>query len=569
MVDFLDCLDNVAVNDATIGGVQADRNALIELVKPDIVPYDQPLVIRYQGETDAGLAASDPVDIKCVYVSGLDTGLQRDFERANIVFEIQDAYLQKDGNRAVSLDYNDTLANADYIVKRDRDGVWSAMAGVTGTVRAIAQHPITKQIYIGGDGLNNGADPDADYLAKWDEATGTWVAVVAGITDIVYALAFDLAGNLYIGGEFTDVGDANGDGIVKFDGSSLSSLDIGLQGIVFKITIDKNGYIWAGGTFLNAGGDTAADYIAYFNGTAWANAGGAVAPAVSFITVAPNGYVYFGSKDVTIPAQHYIYYWDGSARTTLLTMDAVSDSVFDAYFTNDGNMYVIGNFDTINGISANYFARYNGQKWEALGDGLNGIGTKIVYYNDKFYLSGTFTSAGDVPLADRIAVYLGNGIYQPLDINLPGTPTANDLLFDHLGNLYVGFGTTGDAETAGDDTITNAGTAKTYPVITVTGPGLLRQIVNTTTGKGMYFNSLTLLAGEVVTLDLRPGRISMKSNFRGSVLSYVLPGSSYDFPLMPGINRIATFIDGTTTAATKATMQWKENYHGIDGASYA
>ena len=100
----------VAFNDTTIGGVQADRNALIELVKPDLVPYDQPLIIRYQGETDAGVEASYPVDIKCVYVSGLDTGLQRDFERANIVFEIQDSYLQKVYDSGAELDFNDTLA---------------------------------------------------------------------------------------------------------------------------------------------------------------------------------------------------------------------------------------------------------------------------------------------------------------------------------------------------------------------------------------------------------------------------------------------------------------------------
>ena len=193
---------------------------------------------------------------------------------------------------------------------------------------------------------------------------------------------------------------------------------------------------------------------------------------------------------------------------------------------------------------------------------------ELLEINNKVYLSGGFTTAGDISLVDKIAVYLGNGIYQPLDINLPGAAIAYSLLFDNLNNLYVGFDTTGDAETAGDDTVTNSGTAKTYPIITVTGPGLLRQITNTTTGKGIYFNSLTLLAGEVITMDLRPGRISMTSTFRGSVLGYVLPGSSYDFPLMPGSNRIATFIDGTTTAATTATMQWKEQYHGIDGAQY-
>jgi hypothetical protein len=60
----------------------------------------------------------------------------------------------------------------------------------------------------------------------------------------------------------------------------------------------------------------------------------------------------------------------------------------------------------------------------------------------------------------------------------------------------------------------------------------------------------------------------MVSTFRGSIKSYVLKGSNLDFPLIPGENRIATFIDGTTDANTAATMKWREMIHSIDGAQY-
>ena len=296
------------------------------------------------------------------------------------------------------------------------------------------------------------------------------------MNQIVNAIVVDKENNLYIAGLFANIGDENGDGIVKWTGTAFESLGTGvLGGECRALAIDGNGNLYAGGDFGSVGG--------------------------------------------------------------------VSNTA--------------------------YIARWNGQKWEAVGDSVNGAVYKLLIKNNIVYLSGSFTEAGDIPVADRIAVYIGNGVYKPLDINLPGTPNVYGLLFDNLDNLYVGFSTSGSAETAGDTDVTNSGKAKTYPIIEVTGTGLLRQIVNTTTGRGIYFNNLTLLAGEVITMDLRPGRISMKSNFRGSVLSYVLPGSSYDFPLMPAVNRIATFIDGTTTAATKVTMQWKENYHGIDGASYA
>lgn len=560
----------VAFSGTTIGAVQTNRNALIELVKPDLVPYQQPMIIRYQGETDAGLAASEPIDIKCVYVSGLDTGLQRDFERANIVFEIQDAYLQKDGNKAVSLDYNDTLANANYIVKRDRDGVWHSMVGVTNEVVAIAQHPITKEIYIGGYFTNAGGDPNADYLAKWDEATGAWVSVVAGINSTIWSLVFDAAGNLYIGGYFTNAGDANGNRIVKWDGSSLSSLGTGLNGVCYTIAIDSSGNIYAGGDFTLAGGVADTACIAKWDGSVWTPLStGIVSGNVWNITIDKDDNLYIVGDFTNVGDANgdYVVKWTGSAWESLGT--GANDLLYTAVLDEAGNLYVGGEATILGGVTVGYWGRWNGKKWETLGNGVNDAVRKLLINNNKIYISGDFTIAGDVSLVDRVAIYIGNGVYQPLDINLSSTPYAYGMLFDNLDNLYIGYFASGSAETAGDDIITNSGTAVTYPIITVTGPGLLRQIVNTTTGKGMYFNNLTLLSGEVITMDLQPDRISMVSTFRGSVLGYVLPGSSYDFPLMPGSNRIATFIDGTTDSNTTATMQWVENYHGIDGAQYA
>jgi len=561
----------VAFNDTTIGAVQADRNALIELVKPDLVPYDQPLVIRYQGKTDAGLAASEPIDIKCVYVSGLDTGLQRDFERANIVFEIQDAYLKKDGNKAVSLDYNDTLANANYIVKRDRDGVWSAMAGVTGTIYAIAQHPITKEIYIGGDFTNAGGVANADYLAKWNGTA--WGAVVAGINGAVSDLIFDTSGNLYITGAFTGLGGAGGNGIVKWDGSSLSSLGTGIQmsGSEFGdcLAFDSNNNLYLGGVFITVGGIANTAYIAKWNGTAWSALSTGLNNWVKDIVIDKNDNLFIVGDFTNAGDANgdYIVKWTGSAWESLGT--GSNALLYSVILDEANNLYVGGTTTSLGGVTVGRWGRWNGQKWEALGNGTNNSVNRLINHKDKIYLSGIFTTAGNLTLADRVAIYQGNGVYKPLDIDLPGTPIVSALFIDEQDNLYIGFNTSGTAETAGDDTITNGGTAKTYPIITVTGPGLLRQIVNTTTGKGLYFNNLTLLSGEVITMDLRPGRISMTSTFRGSVLGYVLPGSSYDFPLMPGSNRIATFIDGTTDSNTTATMQWVENYHGIDGAQYA
>jgi len=562
----------VAFNGTTIGAVQTNRNALVDLVKPDIVPYQQPLIMRYQGETDAGLKASEPIDIKCVYVSGLDTGLQRDFERANIVFEIQDSYLQKAYDSGAELDYVDTLANADYIVYQDTDGVWHSMAGVTGNVYAIAQHPITKEIYIGGAGLNIGSDPDADKLARWNGAA--WVSVVAGINGNVRDLVFDAVGNLYIVGAFTDLGDANGDRIVKWDGTSLSSLGTGLNDIGMSAEFDSNGNLYVGGYFTLAGGVANTVCIAKWDGSVWTPLATGLSSYVWKLKITKDDKIYVVGNFLNAggdSAADYMAYWNGTAFESIGGIGA-SDTTYGVDIDSNGNVYIGGSTQDFAGLypssTRGYVGKWNGSKWEKMGRGVNASVYNISVYNNVAYISGIFTSAGDITITDRIAKYIGNGVYQPFDINLPGSAGIWKLLFDNRDNIYFGFDTSGNAETAGDTDVTIT-SAVTYPIVKVTGPGILRQIVNTTTGKGLYFNNLTLLAGEVITLDLRPGRITMTSNFRGSVLGYVLPGSSYDFPLMPGTNRIATFIDGTTSADTKATMQWVENYHGIDGAQYA
>ena len=554
--------------------LQTKRKTLQELFQPDLVTGEQDVTLRYMATTAAGLQASEVVEIRCRMKSdGLIGHWSKPTqEPITLMFEAYDD-LMREGNAAVQLDYNNTLANADYIVKRDRNGVWSAMAG-TGLIYAIAQHPITKEIYIAGAFEDAGGDSDADYLAKWDETTQDWVSVVAGINGSVVALVFDSSGNLYIGGGFTNLGDANGDRIAKIDtAGSISSLGTGLpNGSVSSLILDNLGNLYVGGSFTSAGGVANTGYIAMWNGSIWVSvAGGFASGNIStFCFNSDFSKLYIGGSFVNHTDENgdKITVYD-VATTSYSSLGLGADGTVLTIFIKNNIVYIGGEFLNIGGLSISRIAKWTGNKYESLGDNPNGKIESIVSYNENIVVGGQFTQIGQITISDRLAEYLGNGIYKPLDLNLPGTPFVEALLVDNLDNLYVSFTTTGNAETAGDDIVTNSGTAITYPIITVTGPGLLRQIVNTTTGKGLYFNNLTLLSGEVITMDLRPGRISMTSTFRGSVLGYVLPGSSYDFPLMPGSNRIATFIDGTTDSNTTATMQWVENYHGIDGAQYA
>lgn len=111
---------------------------------------------------------------------------------------------------------------------------------------------------------------------------------------------------------------------------------------------------------------------------------------------------------------------------------------------------------------------------------------------------------------------------------------------------------------------TNNGTATAYPIFKATGPGTIYQLANYTTGSMIYFE-LTLLSGETVTLDFRPGKKTFNSTFRGNIINTILPGSDVqNFRLLPGSNDISIFI--STTAAT-ATLTWDNRHWSVDGGT--
>ena len=69
-----------------------------------------------------------------------------------------------------------------------------------------------------------------------------------------------------------------------------------------------------------------------------------------------------------------------------------------------------------------------------------------------------------------------------------------------------------------------------------------------------------LVGSEVVTIDIAAGTVN--SNYRGSMLSAISPGSSFSaFALLPGTNQIAAYVDGAT-----AQVSYRPRYWSLDHA---
>ena len=82
-----------------------------------------------------------------------------------------------------------------------------------------------------------------------------WSNVATALNAQVKAIAIDASGNIYLGGDFTNVGAATGDYIIKIDtAGTITSLGTGMNGAVRCLAFGPDGSLYAGGDFALAGG---------------------------------------------------------------------------------------------------------------------------------------------------------------------------------------------------------------------------------------------------------------------------------------------------------------------------
>ena len=570
----------VSAIDAEAGGRQlsAILSTITDAFKPDLTVKDQPLILRYQQLDDDAEPCGESMDIICKYRSGLEGPLDNLHSvRAPITFKQYIPYIKATYDTGTTLGYQTTVANANGIIKRGTDGVWAAMgtgihSGGALVIYTIAHGP-NGSVYIGGLFSDAGGVANTAFIAAWNGSA--WSALGTGADDAVRKIIFDAAGNLYACGDFTSMGGvANTARIAKWNGAVWSALSTGANGAIWDIAINPlDGYLYATGQFSTIGGVAAAG-IAKWDGAAWVALGagltGGISPTGRSLAFNKNGDVFVGGTFTTADGVTCANVAEWTVTITGSTFVAlgsgITGDVYSLIISDDGNLFAGGQFTVAGGVSALRIAQWNGVIWSAVGLGIT-TGT-VIYsmYSANFTLvvAGDFTVAGGVPTPDSIAFY-NNSVWLPVDINLPGAPTARAVMSDPLGNLYVGFDTAGSA-TSATVTASISGNSKAYPIITFTGPGTLYQLKDYTTGKSIFFN-LTLLAGETAVLNLDPTHLSFVSSFRGNIYgTAILPGSNLNWELMPGSNNVSAFMYGSTAAATAITMRWSDQYNSQDGA---
>ncbi len=250
--------------------------------------------------------------------------------------------------------------------------------GLQPNVYAVRRYPDVfygNTIVVGGDFLNAGGDPDADYLAVY--RNGSYEAIsdrnpaaplaLGPPNGPVRALAvvdFDGQGpRLYVGGDFTMIGGQSANGIAryKYNGRDFEWDPLPSSGApdgtvhTMELFDDGSGNaLYVGGNFSISGGRN----VGRFDGTSWS----------------PVGLLKYAFEPTT-----------------------VSSTVFDLQ-EHDGAIYAGGAFDTnAKGNVVKNVAKFDGTNWIALGSGINGTGPKVyklASYAGDLYAGGDFITSG-------------------------------------------------------------------------------------------------------------------------------------------------------------------------------
>ncbi|HOA59899.1 MAG: hypothetical protein KA191_03525 [Verrucomicrobia bacterium] len=361
-----------------------------------------------------------------------------------------DARMEVRGESCLAVVVED--AAAVYPVRIDpvfSDANWASFGGVCGAndeVYAVAADD-SGNVYIGGEFTVVG-DVVANGLAKWDGSAWTAVGSGLGGTEFVAVYALAVSGtDLYVGGSFETAGGVEAHHIAKWDGSAWTAVGSGVNGWVHALCLNGTD-LYAGGDFTLAGG-VEANSIAKWDGSAWSalgsGMGGTESPSV-YALAASDSDLYAGGWFTAAGGieANYVAKWDGSAWSALGpgVGGGFSASVH-ALAVSGTDLYVGGQFYMVGDAYAGHIAKWDGHAWSGLGWGLMSTDLYTMVYalavsGTDLYVGGRFTMADDVP-ADHIARWDGTA-WSAVDSGVGGVeyPAVRALALSPSADLYAG-----------------------------------------------------------------------------------------------------------------------------------
>ena len=256
---------------------------------------------------------------------------------------------------------------------------------------------------------------------------GSWEALAGGMDKPVSSIAFDKDGVLYAGGSFVKAGGVSVNYVTKWDGSKWVSLAGGTNGVVNTIAADNLGNVYAGGNFTVAGGVAVKNFARWSTLTStWDPIGDPGGQVTKIFLLGPHIYV-------IVDGANYIKKWDGSAWQK--EAGEFDSPVYDFAVSSTGTIYAGGAMlNDMTGTNLNKIAVWKGSSWEALAGGANDYVNRVMLSGSNLYAGGAFTSIGGIPAA-KIAKWTGS-TWEAMGSGVDNSVYA--LTADAAGNIYAG-----------------------------------------------------------------------------------------------------------------------------------
>ena len=305
-----------------------------------------------------------------------------------------------------------------HAVARWNGNTWTGLGNgddVLGGIFALAASG--SNLYVGAY-ITNADGPLTNGVARWRE--NTWTPLGGGrgngANGPIFAVAIS-GSDLYVGGQFSQVGNVAANNIARWNGNNWTSLDTGVGSnpqihAVRAIAVSGTD-LYVGGYF-NQAREVETYNVARWNGRSWFSLGSGSANGVngSVLAMALSGdNLYVGGNFTHAGGEpaNRVARWDGSVWVSLGAgvSDPIAQSEVNALATSGSDLYAGGYFTQAGDAPANNLARWNGNAWSSVGNGVNGIVNALAVSGNDLYVGGNFTQVDDL-LIEYLARWNGN-----------------------------------------------------------------------------------------------------------------------------------------------------------------